>query len=364
MATYQPTYQKGTDLNAGKPRDNKASCEAKGGIWDEATQTCNLLTKQVQGAANTEPTRVALTPQETIEGATKLPPQQRQGQVQDPQNPGFKPPAVPEVIKDTETGRATGVILPDGRIIFGIKPSEAQALAGNFAKDQALPEGTVAAGASRSAGERQVAIQQALDAAQQGIATPEQLAMVQGASPDVGQALGAGAIGAIPGLVGGAVAGAVGGATVGALGGPIGAVAGGVLGAAGGALTSFLSATRSNLASQQTEAFAADQEALRKGDRYLRSLITDTNKNPQNAPQNIALFYQTLNMIDAAHAKSYKDSQENLNRYLGKDGTEQLAKFDVFDSTMRTYYIQQFQTALAAPNPNLNLITAEDMNLE
>jgi hypothetical protein len=37
-------------------------------------------------------------------------------------------------------------------------------------------------------------------------------------------------------------------------------------------------------------------------------------------------------MIDVAHARTYRDSQENLNKFLGNDGTEQLAKFEVFDT--------------------------------
>jgi len=138
-------------------------------------------------------------------------------------------------------------------------------------------------------------------------------------------------------------------------------VAGTLIGAATGAAAGFLIAMRGNIKSQQVGEFAADQNALIKGQTMLRSLITDTNQNPQNAPENIALFYQTLNMIDAAHAKTWKDSQENLNKFLGNDGTPQLAKFDTFDAAMRAYYINRFETALMNPDPNKILLTSEDL---
>lgn len=216
--------------------------------------------------------------------------------------------------------------------------------------------------------EQEQATQQAqnlslLEQARQGLLTPEQLAQVQGASPDIGQALGAGLLGAGPGFAGGlATAGAaslVAGGTAAASTAFLGP--GALAVGAAAALGTFLFSVRNNIASQQAEEFAADQQVLLKGDKYLRSLITDTNRNPQNAAQNIVLFYQTLNMISIAHAKTWQDSQENLNRFLGKDATKELAKFEVFDSTMKNYYIQQFNTAVGAPNPNVNLITIEDL---
>lgn len=260
-------------------------------------------------------------------------------------------PEEPEEILDMDTGKKTGIRFPDGRTLLGLSEREIRGLMDNFNSKRIT--GTQPAGTARAEAERQQASLEAISAGQEIPISQGQLASTQGASPDFGQALGTGAISAAPGIV----AGAVSGATIGALGGPIGAVGGAVAGAVG----SFLLGFGASLRSQQKDAFAVDQQVLTKGDRYLRALITDTNRNPQNAAQNIGLFYQTLNMIDTAHAKTWRDSQENLNKWLGKDGTTELAKFEVFDTFQRQQYIRQMELAVGAPNPGVNLVTLEDM---
>lgn len=258
-----------------------------------------------------------------------------------------------EITKDVTTGKPSGIEV-GGNIYYG-KPEDINRVAEQQAiKNQ--PNTAELMLQQQQATQTAQQNQQLLQRAQSGLLTPEELQNISGAKLDVSQTLGAGAVSAAPGIV----AGAVGGATIGALGGPVGAVGGAILGGVG----AFLSGMKSNIKSQQTGEFSADRAALTKGERYLRSLITDTNQNPQNAPENIALFYQTLNMIDAAHAKTWKDSQEDLNRFLGNDGTPELAKFETFDNTMRQYYISQFETALAMPDPTRMMITAEDLGIE
>lgn len=279
--------------------------------------------------------------------------------------PGYKPektnvnpaPGSVETFKNPQTGRGSGVVLPDGRTFLGLNPNDINQIAQAEAQKTAQnPINAQPVGTAQNQVEQQQRIQQLTQMAQEGLLTPQELESITGAKLDIGQALGAGAASAVPGILGGAVTGA----TVGALGGPLGAVGGAVIGGLG----TFLAGVRSNIKSQQVGEFSADKAALTNGEKYLRSLITDTNKNPQNAPQNIALFYQTLNLIDAAHQKTFKDSQEDLNRFLGNDGTPELARFEVFDATMRNYYISQFNTALAQPNPNNILITTEDLEIE
>jgi hypothetical protein len=92
-------------------------------------------------------------------------------------------------------------------------------------------------------------------------------------------------------------------------------------------------------------------------------LTADIKANPQNAAQDAELFYKTLNMIDAAHAKTQKDSQENLNKWLGEDGAAQLAKFEVFDAVTRQYYIQKLQTVLINPTGSDETISMDDLVL-
>ena len=315
----------------------KQLCQEKGGYWDEATQSCVLLNKP------------------SVQQETPVTPQAA--------------PTKPEYFTD-EKGNVTGLTLPNGGSYLGLKEADVNAILSKYGNipSEVSRLGGQPAGTQQAQVDTQAQNQRLMQLAQQGLLTPEELQSIQGAHPDIGQALGAGAVGVLPGAIGGAAvgigAGVLGGALTGAAAGSVVPVAGTIAGAIIGALGGFLVATRSNIKSQQAGEFTADQYALTKGERYLRSLVTDTNKNPQNAPENIRLFYKTLNLIDAAHAKTYRDSQENLNKFLGNDGIPQLAKFNVFNDTMRRYYINRFNTALIAPKPNQILITADDLTEE
>jgi len=93
----------------------------------------------------------------------------------------------------------------------------------------------------------------------------------------------------------------------------------------------------------------------------LRGLITDINQNPQNTGEDIVLFYQVLNQISMAHAKTWKDSQEDLNRFLGNDGTPQLARFEVFNSIQKPYLIGQLNAAVGSPDPTRILVSFDEI---
>jgi len=375
MPPYQPPYvTRGTtteliptpsaeELAQRELKRKKAECKANGGVWDDAAQVCRFpLEKQlkdfkVQPELMKEQTQVDT---EFVKG--KYDPQRggfvaESGAFYPTTNPDFRPKSqVERRVVFNKEGTVT-MMGADGKPITLSKEEyetflgRGGALTSNVQAAQNLPTFETV---------RIQRLQQLQKLAEQGLLTPQELQAIQGASMDISQALGAGAVATSAGLIGGAIgrgAMAMGGAAIG--GAAIGGAAFPLIGAVGG----FLIGVRSNLKQQQKEAFAVDQLALTKGERYLRTLITDTNKNPQNAPENIALFYQTLNMIDAAHAKTWKDSQESLNKFLGNDGSPQLAKFDIFDATMRRYYIDQFTMALQRPNPNMNLITAEDLGI-
>ena len=198
--------------------------------------------------------------------------------------------------------------------------------------------------------ERGIEAGQLLSQAESQLLTPEELRQSSGADVNIPQAIGQGLTTALPAAAGGA---AVGLATGGVLSLPLG-----IAGAVGG----FLTGVRNSIKNQQTQEFIKDQASLTKGTRFLRSLITDTNQNPENAAENIELYYKTINFIDSAHAKTRKDASEDLNIWLGNDGGVQLTKFDIFDSTLREYYQSQFQIALANPNPNQLLIGIDDID--
>lgn len=104
-----------------KPKKSQAqlNCEAKGGRWDEATQTCILPEPPV-------------TPAPTLD---------------------TKPPVVlPDVVEVGETVNAPKqtATLPDGRTFFGLSPDEIALLA-QQEQGRALPEGTAPAGTAAQA---------------------------------------------------------------------------------------------------------------------------------------------------------------------------------------------------------------------
>lgn len=215
--------------------------------------------------------------------------------------------------------------------------------------------------------QKQQKIQRLMQAAQAGLITQEEMQAIGGADIDWGQALGAGGVGVVPGLVGGvgtaigagllgAAAGGKIGATVGSVGGVPGALALGAIGALGG----FLIAMKGNLASQQRGEYTADKEILRKAQTALTGYITLVNQDPSQAPMAIEGFYTTLNAVDMAYVKTYRDSQEDLNRWLGNDGTPEIAKFMAFNNYLRPMYEQRFQAALGSPNSEQAALTEDD----
>jgi hypothetical protein len=343
----------------------QADCHAQGGIWDPVNKICRPKPKE-QTQQQQQPEQAPTTPKIWGTPIAGKYDKERGGYVTDSgafyktSDENFVPTHTYEGVDFNKDGT---VSVRKGDTVITASKEEYE----NYLKLTAGQGGLPTAKAKELMAlpneeqfgqqQQQARMQKLMELAQQGLITSEELQAIQGATPNWGQAAGAGLTSVIPGLAGGAVAGAVAGAAVGGVGAPVGAVIGG----AAGALGTFLSGARSSIKQQQAGEFSADQTALSRGQTMLRSLITDTNRNPQNAPENIALFYQTLSMIDVAHARTYRDSQEDLNKFLGNDGTEQLAKFEVFDSTMRQYYIQAFEASLMQPNPNMNLITEEDL---
>lgn len=186
-----------------------------------------------------------------------------------------------------------------------------------------------------------------------GALTDEQLAEIEGAAIDYGQAAGAGLVAVGPS--------ALGTAALARIGGPRAAIFGAIAGATGG----FIVAALSNIRGQTTGEFGADKESLTKGITAATAMITLVN-DPEvplsMRMQKIEDFQDILNKIDVAHAKSKRDANEPLNRALGKDGTRELSRFEAFNELgYRQVLIDRFYLAVYNPDPDQAAFSAEEL---
>jgi len=203
--------------------------------------------------------------------------------------PKVNPPRGTVETFSNREGAASGVTLPDGRTFLGLSPEDVNQIAQAEAEKTARPVNSAVAGTAQQKANVQAQNAQLIEQAKKGLMTSQELQGVQGAKTDYGQAVGAGVVGAAPGILSGSGLGGLGtGAVVGGaigsvvpvMGTAIGAVAGGVIGAAVG---SFIRGLKGNIAQQQAEEFTRDQSALSKGTATLRLLTADIKANPQNA---------------------------------------------------------------------------------
>jgi hypothetical protein len=174
---------------------------------------------------------------------------------------------------------------------------------------------------------------------------------------DVQQALGAGVTGA---GIGAAGAGSLGALATAATGGAALPVALAVTGVA--AISGFVTGVVSNLKQQRAGDITAEVSNIKTGSTALRAIIQDTNSGG-NTAENIDLFNYQLARIDEAYSKLHLETQSSLNKFLGKDGTPELEKFESFYSAggMKDYLVNEMQQAILNPNPNKQLITISDV---
>lgn len=213
----------------------------------------------------------------------------------------------PKVFRDADTGKLSGVSLPDGRNLIGIKGSEVEAITKKFAPEE-TPVGAVEAS--------QIAAQQR---AQELLSQLGQNSNLQGESAqiDIGQALASGLTAAVPGVIGGAA--------VGSFAGGIGAIPGAVIGGIG----AFLGGAVSNVRGQYSGEISAEVQNVRSGTTNLRAIVAATN--PGNADQMVPLFNFQLAKIDEANNNLYLTTRSNTAKFVGKDGRSELERFEIFN---------------------------------
>lgn len=314
MGLYQPEADK-----SGK-KTPKQICEEKGGLWDNRTGTCFLtgpITDTTPAAA-----REAI---DTLKGVKKEPPKEVK-------------PTTPEVFRDEETGRLSGVTLPTGESFVGIKPKEVKDFVSSYQENTTLPQGTQPGGTAQSEANRQARLQELIKMGQQGLLSQQELQAIQEAPIDWGQALTAGSVGNLPSLLTRAGAGAGAGflaaapinAALASTG--VGAIPAGVIAVGAsvfGAITAMWGGTQANIKKQQSGEIAKTKDVLAAAKTNMRALTMVVQKDPSKAEDAIIQYYQWKSQAQRAHRKLQLETQGNLNKFMD-DGTQDLSDFDLF----------------------------------
>lgn len=292
----QPTTSRGVTKEAHaeslERRRLKSDCRARGGKWNEETQTCTV--------PEVEPT----PPRAELE--------------------------TPETFTDPKTGRVSGITLPSGQTFLGLTPEDVETVAAGEAARVARPEGTAPVGTAQAQQQRQLEAQQL----GQQIGQFGEL----GISPtglDVGEAATQGIVGSIPSAIRlgaqGFVAGGLFGGGVGAVGGPITATGGAAIGAVGGFLAGIVGGMTSNFKSQRTDTTTAQQRILDEGKQTLQDWATLARNDPVNRAQYLAEYNKQSALIDQAYRQMKLDTSKDLAKF--ETALPNLAEFESFYST-------------------------------
>jgi len=235
----------------------------------------------------------------------------------------------PEVFRDQDTGKLSGITLPNGNTFLGLKPSEVKSFNESWQSDTQLPQGTQEAGTAQAQADRQARNQELLKLGEQGLLTPEELDAlnIQEAPVDWSQAGTAGAAGALPGLAGLGVGLALSATGVGAIAGiPLAAVSAISI---AGAITGILLGMKSNIAKQQSGEIAKTTDILIAAKTNMKAAVTIVSKDPKQADAAIEIYYEQLREVQKAERKLQKETQGDLNKFM-EDGTEDLSDFTLF----------------------------------
>ena len=333
------------DIEKTKIREQKANliqkkkeCKANGGTWDEGSQKCILPIEQQSKNFDINNPNITNQP-ETI---TETPGEQPKAKI-----------TTPEIIKDSETGRISGIKLPDGKTFFGISPQEAKDILANYQKTRTAPEGTLPAGTQQAQLEQQLKAQELsgqigqfgeLGVNPTGLDFEEAtVAGIRGAIP---RALSLAATGAGIGIIGG---GGLGTAILPGAGTAAGVAAGAAIGAIGGFVSGISSSMLSNLRSQRTDTTTAQQRVLDEGKQNLNDWATLAGTDPANRAVYVKNFNQQLALINQAYRQMKLDTSRDVAKF--ETALPNLAEFETFYSTQgeRDFLVQDMQNSLLQP---------------
>lgn len=165
----------------------------------------------------------------------------------------------------------------------------------------------------------------------QGQITEQELAALEQAPIDWGQALTAGAVNAAPSAITAAAGGllaASGGLAATGIGAP---AAVGTLAGAGAlyAVAKLWGGVTSNIKAQQRGEIQAANKVLTNAKSNLRQLRMVVEQDPSRADEAIGIYQTQMNEVYRAQRKLKLETNGNLNKFM-EDGTQDLAEFDLF----------------------------------
>ena len=302
--------------------DEEKKCKANGGRWDGL--------------------RCIMPPTETPETQTQI--------------------TTPEIIRDEETGKPSGVKLPDGQTFLGIDQDEINAKVNKYTSERALPEGSVVAGTARIAAEdmrRKIALAKTvgmIDFAtasqldEEGLNVKEYLAAgIQGIN--IKQAVTAAAAGA---YAGGAAAIPTGGLSV----------AGGAALAGGGSLVlDFFNDVRVNMKDQRKDLVTTKTtKNLKQRKTAMTNYITAANANPADAESFVLSYNIEKSLVLKDYNTLLRESEPNLE-FWGSDATPQLVEYKLFIQSVQPSLDIKMDQAVLKPDPTRAYISTGEENL-
>jgi len=305
-----------TDLTAGLQQQGeeeiaKAKCLGEGGRWDEKNKVC-------------------IFPEDEL-GLPRFPRKDffTQSFPEEDKGPS-KAPGTLEGFTDVETGRTTGLTLPDGRTFLGLSRDEVAQISGAFQK-RGLPEGLPRVGTAQEQVNRGFEAEQLRGQVGQFGQLP-----VSPTRLDFGEATTVGIINSIPRALSfaatGALAGGVVGGTAGAAAAPItgglSIPAGAALGAVGGFIDGLTSSMISNLKSQRSDTTTAQQRVLDEGKQTMKDWATLAEADPANKAFYLAQYNKVASQIDQSYRQMKLDTNRDVCKF--ESAIPNLAEFEAF----------------------------------
>lgn len=312
-------------------KSEKQKCLDQGGQWDEKTQTCILIPKEVEPPKNQDVPRAI--------------------------------PDTPEALRDSETGRVSGVQVGE-RTFLGLSPEDVETIAQGEQQRKALPLGTAEFGTAQAQADQlrqgQLLASQVGQFGQLGV-TPTGLNIEEGIRVGLTEAI-PDAIRQAGTLAGG---GAVIGGAVGTAAGPLGTGGGALLGAAIGGTTGFVSSmARSMIGSfkgQRRDTTTAQQRVLDEGKQTMADWATLARADPTNRATYLAEYNKVAAQIDQAYRQMKLDTSRDVAKF--ETALPNIAEFEAFYSAggERDVLDLEMQSALQTPTPvNYNVLELAD----